>query len=67
MSEELSISQQVSQKFDELRAEAEANFARGYQKGREDQRSEDEYYIGRVSELTRLLAEAESEIKRLRA
>jgi hypothetical protein len=57
----------VEQQIEALRQEGEANFGRGYLKGREDQQNEDRYYIDRVAELSRLLASAEDEIKRLRA
>ena len=67
MSEELPLHEAVEQQLEALRQEGEARFAQGYMKGREDQLKEDRYYIDRASELSRLLASAEEEIKRLRS
>jgi hypothetical protein len=61
------IHEEVEQTLEQARLEAEASFGRGYAKGREDQVLEDRYYVSRVTELSRLLAEAEAEIQRLRA
>lgn len=52
--------------MEELRQEAEARFAQGYLKGKQDQQAEDRYYMDRVAELSQLLATAEAEIRRLR-
>jgi hypothetical protein len=64
---EMSIADQVSLQIEVLRAEAETKFAQGYQSGRAAQAAEDRYYIERVGELSKLLAAAEEEIRRLRA
>lgn len=61
------IHEEVEQQIELMRQEAEANFGRGYTQGRKDQALEDAYYIERVTELSRLLASAEEEIKRLRS
>jgi hypothetical protein len=64
---ELPIAEAVQQQLALAQQEAEASFGRGYAQGRQDQLKEDQYYIERVAELSRLLSSAEHEIQRLRA
>lgn len=66
MQEPRPISEEVAAHLEELRQEAEARFAQGYLKGKQDQQAEDRYYMDRVAELSQLLATAEAEIRRLR-
>lgn len=67
LEDQTSISAEVEQQMARMQQEAEAQFGRGYAKGREDQLAEDTYYIARAAELSKLLASAEIEIQRLRA
>lgn len=61
------LAAEVADQIEQLRAEVEASFQRGFEAGRQTQRVEDQLYLTQIDHYKKLVDMYHEEIQRLRA